>query len=256
MHKRILFTGGSGNLGQAIIKSGIFSDILFPSHEEMDISDEKKIAAFFEKNNPDAVIHCAALVDMKEVEKNPEKALNINVLGTANLIEEIVRRERRDGKNIRFIYISTDGVYSCTRGNYSEGDETIPYNNYGWNKLGGECVTHALSNFCIIRTSFFDPQNIKHEFYATDKYSSRLPISYLPKAIKFLLESNFIGTINIGGKKESDYEKYKKIKPDIKPTTHEDIAKKSPIKISRDSSLDSSLWRELTKGVKDLEIND
>ena len=255
-YKKVLLTGGSGNLGKSVLKSNLFPGIFASSREEMDIVEEKSVVSFFEKNDPDAVIHCAAMVNMVECEENPASAMKTNIIGTYNVAKEIFERERSLGKNIRFIYISTDGVYPSTKGGYSEIDETNPYNTYGWSKLGGECVAHMLKSFCIIRTSFFDPEKIKHEFYAIDKYSSRVPISYLPKAIAFVLESNFTGTINIGGKRESDYEKYKSVKPGIKPCTYDSIAKNSPVKISRDASMDSSLWRKLTSGVKSLKIND
>ncbi len=57
--------------------------------------------------------------------------------------------KKEKGGNIRFVYISTDGVYVGTKGNYSEEDETAPYNIYGWTKLGGELVVRALPNFCV-----------------------------------------------------------------------------------------------------------
>lgn len=253
---KILLTGGSGNLGRAILKSGLFLNILAPSRNEMDITDKKGVEFFFEENNPDVVIHCAAVVKMTESEQDPAKTIDVNIVGTCNLVKQAIRAEKKNGKSIRFIYISTDGVYSSIKGNYSEKDSVLPYNQYGWSKLGGECAVNLLSNFCIIRTSFFNPEMIKYERYATDKYSSRVPIDYLLKAIAFLLDNNFVGTVNIGGKRESDFNTYKKIKPNIKPCLREDILKNSSIAISSDASLDSSLWRELTKEIKDFNLNE
>ncbi len=255
-YKTILLTGGSGYLGQAIIKSGLFSDILAPSHEEMNITKEEAVAKFFKENKPDAVIHCAAMVKMIESEHEPVKAIDTNIIGTCGLIKEVLKAEKERQKKLRFIYISTDGVYPGTNGNYSERDVTIPYNKYGWSKLAGECAVNFLSNFCIIRTSFFVPSSIEYEFYAADKYSSRVPIDYLPKAIAFMLEKNFIGTLNIGGKKESDYERYKKIKSNIKPCAYEDIAKKSSFGISRDASMNSFVWDKLKEDVRKLNLDE
>lgn len=255
-YKTILLTGGSGNLGQSILKSGLFTGILAPSYENLDITKEEFVEEFFKKNKPDAVIHCAAIVKMIEPEQEPIKAIDTNIVGTCNLVKEALKTEVREQKKIRFIYISTDGVYPCTEGNYSEGDTTIPYNKYGWSKLGGECAVNFLSNFCIIRTSFFNPQNINHEFYAMDKYSSRVSIDYLSKAIAFMLENDFVGTINIGGRKESDYEKYKRIKPNLKPCAYKDIVKKSPFKISRDASMNTFVWDKLREGIRDLKPNE
>src|SRR3989338_1613329 len=215
-YNKILLTGGSGSLGQAIIKSGHFKNLAAPSSKTLDITDIKKIKSFFSNNDFDAVIHCAALARMSECEKHPEKAILVNTIGTANLVINTIEKEKKSGKSIRFLFISTDGVYPGTKGNYSENDETIPYNKYGWSKLGAESAVRALSNNCIIRTSFFDPENIRFEDAATDSYSSKVPIDYLVKAVDTLINSGFTGVINLGRDRRSDYEHYKEFKPNIK----------------------------------------
>jgi predicted dehydrogenase/dTDP-4-dehydrorhamnose reductase len=246
---KILLTGASGNLGQAIVRSKIFPNLLSPTHGEMDITDKEAIVRFFAKERPDVVIHAGALVRMAECEKNPRLAAATNIAGTENLAEEILKNET-EGKHVRFIYISTDGVYAGTKGNYSENDETIPYNVYGWTKLGGECAVHALPNFCIIRTSFFDPNHIPFETSATDMYSSKMPIDELPSAIAAILASDFIGTVNVGGEKKSHYERYREFKPSIRACTFEDVSKDLHFKVARDASLDLSLWNEIKNQLK------
>ncbi len=244
-YKKILLTGGSGNLGQTIIKSGYFPNILAPSHKTLDITKPKTLEKFFAKNHFDAIIHCAALARMAECEKNPLKAIETNIIGTSNLVMEVIKKESISNVSIRFIYISTDGVYHGSRGNYSEQDATIPYNKYGWTKLGGECVVNLLLNYCIIRTSFFNPQDIRFDYSAIDIYSSKIPINYLVQAIAIMLENSFIGTINIGGERKSDYEKYKEFKPSLKPCTREDISKNLCFKIAYDASFNFALWNEI-----------
>ncbi len=248
-HKRILLTGASGNLGQAIARSGEFPNLITPTHQEMDLTDENAVARFFQEQKPDAVIHAGALVRMAECEKNPLLAIKTNITGTYHLVKEILK-SGEGGKPIRFIYISTDGVYAGTRGNYSEKDETIPYNIYGWTKLGGECAVHVLPNFCIIRTSFFDPSNIPFETSATDMYSSKMPVGELPSAIATILASDFVGTVNIGGEKKSHYDRYKEFKPSIQSCTFEDVTKDLHFKVARDASLDISLWNEIKEQLK------
>ncbi|MFH1162106.1 MAG: sugar nucleotide-binding protein [Candidatus Jorgensenbacteria bacterium] len=243
-YSRILLTGGSGNLGRAITRSGIFPNITAPPHEEIDITDEGAVTHLFETREPDAVIHCAALVRMAECEKNPQLAIKTNIVGTYNLVKEILKKEQ-EGRSIRFIYISTDGVYAGTKGDYSENDETIPYNTYGWTKLGGECVVRTLPNFCIIRTSFFDPKNIPFDTSATDMYSSKMPVDDLPQAIATMLKSNFVGTINVGGERKSHYERYREFKPSIKPCTFEDVAKNLHFNMAKDASLNVALWNKI-----------
>lgn len=244
-HKRILLTGGSGSLGKAITVSGYLPNIYAPSHKTLDITKPETIEKLFVRNNFDAVIHCAALARMTECENDPAKALEINIMGTCNLVMEVLKTNKKGQKDIRFIYISTDGVYPGSRGNYSEKDETIPYNKYGWTKLGAECAVNLLKNFCIIRTSFFDPESIRFDRSATDMYSSKVPVNYLTKAIAVMLESDFTGTINIGGERKSDYERYREFKPSLEPCSRDDIMKDIRFKIALDSSLNSSLWNEI-----------
>ena len=244
-YKSILLTGASGKLGKAIIGSGLFPSILIPSSQQLDITKSEQIEAYFRDHKIDAIIHCAAIARPSECEKNPVKAIETNIIGTSNLVMEVINQNKLIKSSIRFIHISTDGVYPSTRGNYSERDETIPYNRYGWTKLGAECAVNLLSNFCIIRTSFFEPHNIKFDYSPIDLYSSKLPVNYLSKAILTILESDFIGTINIGGERKSDYDRYKEFKASLRPCKREDIIKEINFKIYYDSSMNSDLWKNL-----------
>lgn len=253
-YKKILLTGGSGKLGHAIIKSGYFPEIILPPHKILDITKPKNIEKFLAKNDFGAIIHCAALARMAECEKDPVKAVNINIIGTCNLVNETIKRNQSAKRDIRFIYISTDGVYPGTKGNYSEKDETIPYNKYGWTKLGGECAVRILSNYCIIRTSFFDPNNIRFDVSATDSYSSKVTIQDLIKAVSAILDSNFTGTINIGSDRKSDFERYKQFKPALKPCKLQDIVKRIGVNLAHDSSLNLELWKKLNRKINKSKI--
>src|SRR3989338_4943835 len=152
--KNILLTGASGKLGQAIIRSELLDTLLVPSHKELDITKPNTIANFLSHYPIDTIIHCAALSKIADCQVNPSKAVHVNIIGTSNLVSAVIKNE------IRFIHISTDGVYSGIKGGYSEQSETIPINYYGWTKLGAESSVRLLSNYCIIRTSFFDPTSI------------------------------------------------------------------------------------------------
>lgn len=244
-YKKILLTGASGNLGQTIINSGYFPSLLTPPMEVLDITKPETIRKFFDDNELDAVIHCAALARMKECEEYPVRAIETNILGTSNLVVEVIRNEKKLQNKIRVIHISTDGVYAGTKGNYSEKDPTVPYNKYGKTKLGSECVVNLLSDFCTIRTSFFNPDNIKFDKSAVDAYSSKVPIDYLAKAISILIESDFVGIINVGGERKSDYERYKEFKPTLLPCKFKDIRKEVSFPMANDSSMDCSHWKKI-----------
>ena len=111
--------------------------------------------------------------------------------------------------------------------------------------MGAECAVNTLSNYCIIRTSFFDPENIKFDDAATEAFSSKVPINYLVKAISILLDNDFVGTINVGRERKSDYEHYKEFKPEIKECKLEDIQKSVPFAFYKDCSMDINLWKKI-----------
>ena len=74
-----------------------------------------------------------------------------------------------------------------------------------------------------------------------------MPIKKLVYAIETVQKINYIGIINIGDLRLSDYERYKAHKPEMKPCTRKDILEGLPFKVAKDASMDCSLWHSLTK---------
>lgn len=246
----ILLTGASGKLGSAIRESQLFDSLFTPELNVFDITKFDLLEAFFKNNVFSTIIHCAAQARVGLAEKDPIATLQVNIIGTANLVSAALKFQ----PHIRFIHISTDGVYQSTIGNYTETSPTIPYNKYGWTKLGAECAVNLLPNFCIVRTSFFDQKNIPFEDAAVDGYSSKLLLEEFVKALKVIVESDFVGTINIGAERESDYERYKKYKPSLKPTTHKEIQKNLPFKLYKDASMNITQWKKLKESNEQTKI--
>lgn len=242
----VLITGASGMLGKALLNLNANGmNFLTPTKKEMDIRDSSQVSDYFKNNKIDAVIHCAAIAKVKQCDLDSENALFTNINGTSNVVKEAFNL-----KGIRFIYISTDYVYPCTEGNYSEEDLAIPFTLYGWTKLAGECVVRAIENHCIIRTSFFDKNNIPFSDAPSDAFSSKIEIRDLAKAILLLTASNFKGIINVGQEKKSLYDLYKKYKPEIKESSIKDLSNQR----ARDSSMNVLVWRTLSENIQK-EIN-
>lgn len=244
-YKTILLTGGSGTLGSHILKSGKLENILAPSHEDLNICNPYLIEKFFQQNEIDAVIHCAALARMGECERDPIEAIEKNVIGTCNLVNEVLKIEKKGGRIIRFIYISTAAVYQGTEGNYSEEDPTNPHNKYGWTKLGAECAVNLLPDYCIIRTDFYDQTKIKFEESPIDAYCSKLSVMELAEAIAYLLEIDFRGVVNVGGDRKSYFDLYREVNPSLKPCRLDDISGSMPVAPPIDNSMDISLWKKI-----------
>ena len=66
----------------------------------------------------------------------------------------------------------------------------------------------------------------------------------LVKEIKNISLTRFIGVINIGEKRRSDFENYKKFKPHIKPCRRKDILKDINFEIATDASMNLNLFKK------------
>ena len=135
-------------------------------------------------------------------DRNPIMSIDTNIIGTANV------GKMCNKYGIKFVYISTDFVYdSRTEKNINEEDGLNPINNYGWSKLGGECVSHILPDSLILRCSLCDIP-FRHKAAFDNIY--RTPITHRDAAKLILDLKDETGTINIGGNIETVYNFVKK----------------------------------------------
>ena len=102
-----------------------------------------------------------------------------------------------------------------------------------------------LKNYVVVRTRFFDKKKIKFNTAATDIFTSMIEVENLVKKIKKVSLNKFIGIINIGDKKRSDFKNYKRFKPNIKPCKRKDIIKDLSFTIAKDASMNLKLYKIL-----------
>ena len=233
LKNKILLLGGSGTLGKHIIKSNLFSNLINPSKKKLNILNQHNIEKFIINKKINLILHCAALARVKECENNKKKAININVKGTSNVVKAILNTRN----NIKLIFISSDAVYSPNKGNHKENDKLNPYNFYGWTKLLAEEQVKQLKKHIIIRTRFFDKNNIPFNYSAKNIYTSSLEVTELVKYISKLIKKNFQMIINVGGPKISDFKKYSKYKKNMESCDKSKIFKNLNLKIATDASL-------------------
>jgi dTDP-4-dehydrorhamnose reductase len=154
MKINVLVTGASGQLGKTLNEiSSKYSDKIkftFTSKLELDITNKNHIEAFFNKDNFDYCINCAAYTNVEQAETFPEIAFKVNAEAVKNLTLACKKT------NTILIHISTDYVFDGTKSEpYSEEDETNPINEYGKSKLLGEQhIPQTLEKYFIIRTSW------------------------------------------------------------------------------------------------------
>jgi dTDP-4-dehydrorhamnose reductase len=149
--------------------------------------------------DPDIIIHAGAVTDSTFVKTNPTLAINTNIVGTANISNYCIQHQKR------LVYISTDYIYEGTVGNYKETDPILPYNEYAWTKLGGECSVCLVPNHLIIRTSFGSDEIFYENSWTNQLVSKDYVDVIAPMILKSAL-SNITGILNIGTEAKSVYE--------------------------------------------------
>ncbi len=150
---RILITGSNGQLGsefKALAPEYPRYGFIFTDVEELDITDETRVKAFFEAEEPDVVINCAAYTAVDRAEDEPELAWRLNRDAVAGLTRAC------DLYDNYLVHISTDYVFDGKNTRpYREDDIPAPNSVYGLSKLEGEeAMQSCLQRGMIIRTSW------------------------------------------------------------------------------------------------------
>jgi dTDP-4-dehydrorhamnose reductase len=152
---RILVIGKNSQLGQSInklINENKYDDeFVFVGRGELDLSKEESIASYFDNNNFDVIVNCAAYTQVDKAEEEMNLADQVNHLAVKKLVG--VAKEQQ----AKLIHISTDYVFDGESDKpYKETDATNPINIYGETKLKGEQVVQEIMpiNAIIIRTSW------------------------------------------------------------------------------------------------------
>jgi len=206
--KKIVVTGGSGRFAQSLKKIKSKYKFIYPAKNLLDITNLKSIKKFLNKEKPQSVLHLAGLSRPMSIhDRDISKSINLNIIGTANLVR--ICSELK----IKLIYFSTSYVYPGKKGNYSEQDALLPWNNYAWSKLGGECAVQMYKNSLILRVSMTEKPFIHKKAFANVK----LNFIFHEDLVKFLIKLlNKKGIINVGGPTKTAYNFAKKYNKKIK----------------------------------------
>ena len=202
---KIIVTGSDGRFGKILQK--LNNKLIFRNKKQFDILSPYSISRNLNKYKPSHILHLAGLSrPMKIHEKSVSKSINLNIIGTCNLVNEAIKR------GIKIIYLSTSYVYPGIKGNYDEEDALKPWNNYAWSKLGGECAVHMYKNSLIVRLCMTEKPFVHKKAYANVKTN----FIFQEDAAKIILKIiNKKGIINVGGPSQTVYEFAKKNKKKI-----------------------------------------
>ena len=222
---KIIFTGGSGRFGEVFKKKTNLQNIIFPSKKELNILNFKQIQKYLSIRKPDILIHAAGLSRPMDIhEKKIDISIDNNIIGTCNVVKVCKKLK------IKLVYLSTSYVYPGIKGNYKETSPLLPYNNYAWSKLGGECAVQMYSNSLILRVCMTEKPFI-HKFAFKDLITNFIFHEDVVKIFPKLIKKK--GVINLGGKTKSVYNFAKKYDKNIKGIySKKYLRKKIPLKHS------------------------
>lgn len=150
--KRILVTGGTGQLGMELLRQPWRPDIELwaPGRAELDLADQDAIRAAIADKRPDCVINAAAYTAVDIAEDDASNAFLANCQGPVWLAEETAKAA------IPLLHVSTDYVF---RGDgsepYGEEDPVNPIGVYGASKAAGELAVRSINaRSVIVRTAW------------------------------------------------------------------------------------------------------
>jgi UDP-glucose 4-epimerase len=147
---RALVTGGKGFIGQAVVRAlladGHQVDVMSRTPDRgrlpelaavlvADITDRAGVRKAIGTTPYQAVVHLAALTNARESFDQPIQYYDVNVGGTANLLDALAAS---GAEPPRFVLASTNNVYGTRDGALSEDLELRPESPYAASKVAAE----------------------------------------------------------------------------------------------------------------------
>ncbi|MFJ8070896.1 dTDP-4-dehydrorhamnose reductase family protein [Peribacillus sp. NPDC096447] len=155
---KVLVLGGQGMAGH-VIKEYFTQDpkyqVTYTSRDPndkkglyLDVTDVTSLEEIMDKVKPDITINCIGILN-EHASDNTKLAFQVNSVFPHQLVK---LTERNNG---RLIHISTDCVFSGTKGDYTEDDVPDSSTIYGQSKHLGEIISEK---HLTIRTSIIGPE--------------------------------------------------------------------------------------------------
>lgn len=205
---KILLTGSNGRFAKVLKKMNSKFNFIYTTKEDLDITSLKSIRNSLKKNKPKYVIHLAGLSRPMSVHnKRIKNSIDLNIIGTCNLVKVC------SDLKIKIIYFSTSYVYPGTKGNYKEVDGVLPWSNYAWSKLGGECAVQMYKNSLILRVCMTERPFVHKYAFSNVKTNFIYHEDFVKIFLKLI---NKKGIFNIGGKTSTVFNFVKKENKNVK----------------------------------------
>lgn len=206
-------TGANGLIGSYLVQTAPkFAPrwrVRALTREQLDLLDFAAVRREFQKDKPQIVIHCAAITNIADAQKNPALARRVNVEVT-KLLAELA-------SEVSFVFFSTDLVFDGRKGNYAETDAANPLHIYGETKLAAEEIVLRNPRHLVVRTSMnggvsrsgnhaFNEQLHRSLQQAgqgmklfTDEFRCPIPAVETTRAVWELAQKNCAGIYHVAG---------------------------------------------------------
>ena len=221
--KLIGLTGSTGLLGQSLKKKLRKLNNYKLNCYKGDITNKSQLKKWFKVNSFCYVIHLAAIVPVKKVNKNINFAKKVNIGGTKNIINEVNKK-----KSIKwFFFSSSSHVYQFNNKEVRETSIKKPFSIYGKTKLEAEKFIEKKINkkikFCVGRIFSLEGKNKAKSYFLPgllkkirknkvieidlNQFRDFIHVDDVAEAVVILLKKEQVGIYNIAsGKKTRFYE--------------------------------------------------
>jgi dTDP-4-dehydrorhamnose reductase len=209
--KKLLITGGSGDLGRVLCQRAVASGyevvatylhrpgrIAAGAPRQLDLNNRDEVQAVLDETEPEAIIHTA-----------------VPPLIAHNLRQQIVtgayHLSKLTPRGTRLIFISTDMVFDGTKAPYRDDDPPSPLSAYGQAKAEMEMMADT-----VVRTSLvydFAPGNKQVDWMLeriqrkeklklfADELRNAIWVNNLAEVLVELVGGIFTGVLNVAGPK-------------------------------------------------------
>lgn len=199
------------SLGKYNIVNVVYRNKLTESSVIIDVTDKDAVANIIRSAKPDLIVNCIGML-LSGSRSYPDNAIYLNAFFPhylARIADEI---------RAKVIHISTDCVFSGSKGSYTEEDLRDADDTYGKSKGLGEVF---YNNHCTLRTSIIGPEIKRNgeglfDWFLkqtgeingfTEAYWSGVTTLQLAKAIEKVIENDLHGLLHVtNGNKISKFE--------------------------------------------------
>lgn len=177
---KALVTGGSGFVGRHLIKqlekNGV-EVIDFSLREGADILNYELVRNILDIHRPDYIYHLAAQAYVPESFLDPSRAMNVNIMGSLNILEAV----RRLGITPRILLAGTSEEYGDAQvgdGVITENTVPRPQSPYAVSKLAmdqlGQLASKAYGIHVVVTRAFNHTGPGRGEMYAESSWAKQI----------------------------------------------------------------------------------